>query len=284
MARLEPITGRYTYVKIDGVEYRVYFEENGEGIPLVCQHTAGSDGRQWRHLLNDKEVTSSYRVIAPDLPYHGRSLPPESVEWWKQEYRLYRNFFVNFHVEFNRALGLDKPVYIGFSMGGHLAVDLAIEKPDEYRAIIGGEATLRSPQAEESSWFNHARIDNTFRYATMLGMMAPSSPEKYKRETAFEYSQSAPQVFQGDLYFYFVDHNVSETAKQIDTSRIPLYLISGEYDPAGSPEDTRALANEIRGAKFTEMKGLGHFGMSENYPMLRKYLLPILNEIADGKK
>ena len=83
MARIEPVTGKYVYVEVEGVEYRIYFEENGEGIPLVCQHTAGSDNRQYRHLLNDPEVTSQYRVIAVDLPYHGKSLPPESIEWWK---------------------------------------------------------------------------------------------------------------------------------------------------------------------------------------------------------
>ncbi len=85
MARIEPVTGKYIYVEVQGVEFRVYFEENGKGIPLVCQHTAASDARQWRYLLNDREITSLYRVIAMDLPYHGKSLPPESVEWWKEE-------------------------------------------------------------------------------------------------------------------------------------------------------------------------------------------------------
>ncbi|MBM4297762.1 MAG: alpha/beta hydrolase, partial [Deltaproteobacteria bacterium] len=36
---MEPITGRYVYLNIEGVEYRVYFEEAGSGIPLICQHT-----------------------------------------------------------------------------------------------------------------------------------------------------------------------------------------------------------------------------------------------------
>ncbi len=281
MAKIEPITGRYVYVTVEGVEYRVYFEENGKGIPLVCQHTAGSDGRQWRHLLNDDEITSSYRVIAVDLPYHGKSLPPESVKWWEQEYKLRRKFFTNFHAEFNHALGLDKPVYIGFSMGGHLAVDLAIEKPEEYRAIIGGEACISSPHSTEPYW-DHPRIDNTFRYAAMIGMTSPQSPEKYVRETAFEYSQSAPQVFKGDLFYYFEDHNVANTAKLIDTSKVAMYLITGEYDPSPQPEETEILAKEIKGSKFVELKQLGHFGMSENYQLLRKYLLPILKEIAKG--
>jgi pimeloyl-ACP methyl ester carboxylesterase len=66
------------HVDIDGEMYRIYFEESGEGIPLVCLHTAGSDGRQWRHLLADKELREEFRIIAFDMPWHGKSNPPAS--------------------------------------------------------------------------------------------------------------------------------------------------------------------------------------------------------------
>ena len=82
MARIADVTGRYAYVTVEGVEYRLYFEEAGQGIPLICQHTAGSDGRQYRHLLEDPDITNHFRVIAHDLPYHGKSLPPYGVRWW----------------------------------------------------------------------------------------------------------------------------------------------------------------------------------------------------------
>ena len=57
--KIEPIVGRYVHVDIGGVMHRIYFEENGSGIPLVCLHTAGSDNRQWRHLLCDDELTQA---------------------------------------------------------------------------------------------------------------------------------------------------------------------------------------------------------------------------------
>ena len=44
------IVGRYLYLTVSGVEYRVYYESAGTGVPVLMQHTAGSDGRQWRHL------------------------------------------------------------------------------------------------------------------------------------------------------------------------------------------------------------------------------------------
>ena len=63
MAKFEAAIGRYVWLEIQGVEYRVYFEEAGQGIPLICQHTAGSDGKQWRHFLTDPDLTGRFRVI-----------------------------------------------------------------------------------------------------------------------------------------------------------------------------------------------------------------------------
>ena len=45
-------------------------------MPLLCLHTAGADTRQFRGLINDDEVLRTCRVIAFDLPYHGKSSPP----------------------------------------------------------------------------------------------------------------------------------------------------------------------------------------------------------------
>ena len=51
-AHIEPITGRYLHLDLEGRRNRIYFEEAGAGIPLVCLHTAGSDARQFRAILN----------------------------------------------------------------------------------------------------------------------------------------------------------------------------------------------------------------------------------------
>ena len=67
----EPIRGAYVHLSLGGRPHRVYFEEAGQGIPLVCLHTAGADGRQFRHLLNDAAVTRHFRVLAFDMPWHG---------------------------------------------------------------------------------------------------------------------------------------------------------------------------------------------------------------------
>ena len=109
MARFENAVGRYVFVEHQGVEYRVYFEESGSGIPLLVQHTAGSDGRQFRHLHEDSAITDHYRVIAYDLPYHGKSVPPTGIDWWSTRYKLTRGWFMGFILKFMRTLELETP-------------------------------------------------------------------------------------------------------------------------------------------------------------------------------
>ena len=76
----EDIVGRYLNITSNGFAFRIFYEEAWECVPLICLHTAGTDSRQFRHVLNDPDVTSKCRVIAFDMPYHGRSNPPD--DWW----------------------------------------------------------------------------------------------------------------------------------------------------------------------------------------------------------
>src|SRR5206468_12374476 len=80
----EPVVGRYFSLDVDGDAHRIFVEEAGQGIPLLCLHTAGADSRQYRHVLNDAAITDRFRVIAFDLPYHGRSTPADG--WWLKKY------------------------------------------------------------------------------------------------------------------------------------------------------------------------------------------------------
>lgn len=279
MARFDAAVGRYVYLAIDGVEYRVYFEETGRGIPLLLQHTAGADGRQWRHLLEDVELQRHWRLIAYDLPYHAKSVPPTDVAWWSAEYRLTREFFMNVPVTLARTLELDRPVYMGCSIGGHLAADLACFHPGVFRAAIGLEGALASPAKRDLSYLDHPRIGNGYKASLMYGLTAPDSPEACRRETAWVYSQGAPAVFKGDLHYYTVEHDLTALAARIDTTATALYVLTGEYDWSSTPAMGRALAAAVPGATFRLMPGLGHFPMSEHPARFREYIVPVLDEI-----
>ena len=131
----EPAVGRYLRLDIAGKPHRIYVEQAGEGIPLVCLHTAGSDGRQYRGLLNDAETLARFRVIAFDLPWHGKSSPPAG--WQTGEYKLTSRTYVDTIMAVIDALGLDKPVVMGCSIGGRIVLHLALEHATRFRALIG---------------------------------------------------------------------------------------------------------------------------------------------------
>ena len=75
MVKHHSVVGRYVTIEVDDCEYKVFYLQNGKGIPLICQHTAGCHNHQWRGLLEDEEIIKNYNVIAYDLPRHGKSDP-----------------------------------------------------------------------------------------------------------------------------------------------------------------------------------------------------------------
>ena len=148
---IEPVVGRYLRLDFKGRPHRIYFEEagpgDGRGIPLVCLHTAGADGRQYRALLNDAEITRRFRVLVFDLPWHGKSSPPPGFE--RERYQLTTDLYVDTVMAFCQALKLDKPVVMGCSIGGRAVLHLALRHGGYFRAAIGLQsATHADPGAD----------------------------------------------------------------------------------------------------------------------------------------
>jgi pimeloyl-ACP methyl ester carboxylesterase len=277
-ATIEPVTGRYLHLDLEGRPHRLYFEEAGTGIPLICLHTAGADGRQFRALLNDAAVTTDFRVIAFDMPWHGKSSPPEG--WQREDYQLTTERYTGMILAFAEALGLERPVAMGCSIGGRIVLNLAWAHPERFRALIGLQSAAYVERYYDAGWLNHPEVHGGEACGALAyGLVSPLSPEAHKWETVWHYMQGGPGIFQGDLFFYQVEGDVRDKIKDIDTAKCPLYMLTGEYDYSAAPADSEAAAKLIPGAKLTIMKGLGHFPMSENPEGFRDYLLPVLEEI-----
>jgi pimeloyl-ACP methyl ester carboxylesterase len=279
---IEPIVGRYVHVEIDGEINRIYFEENGTGIPLLCLHTAGSDARQWRHLLTDAEFSRHFRIIAFDLPWHGKSNPPDSQ--YDSEYRLTTAGYTATIRAFCAALALDRPVVMGCSIGGRIVLNLAIDHATEFRALIGLEAADFQQPWYDTAWLNRPDIHGEVCAALVSGLIAPQGPQAARNETLWGYRQGGPGVFKGDLYFYRVDGDLRGRTGGIDVRRCPLYLLTGEYDFSCTPDDTLRTAAGIEGVTATVMQQLGHFPMSENPAQFRRYIAPVLQDIIEQQE
>ncbi len=279
-ACFEPITARYMHLNLLGKPHRLYVEEAGAGIPLLCLHTAGADTRQYRGIMNDPAILERYRVIAFDMPWHGKSSPPAG--WHNADYRLTSNDYVDMILRVCDALELDRPVVMGCSIGGRIVLHLALEHPERFRALIGLQAGAHVDPYYDLEWLHRPDVHGGEVCAGIVsGLVGPESPEADRWETLWHYMQGGPGVFKGDLFFYTKDGDIRARVGEIDTRRCPLYLLSGEYDYSCSPDDTRDLARRIAGTQATIMEGLGHFPMSEDPARFLDHLRPVLREISE---
>lgn len=278
-ARFEPAVGRYLHLTIAGTQHRLYVEEAGDGdVPLLCLHTAGADSRQYRALFNDADLLRRFRLVAFDLPWHGKSSPP--VGWQAAEYRLTSRAYVDTIMALVDTLVLDRPIVIGCSIGGRIVLHLALEHPERFRALIGLESAAHADPYYDLDWLHRPDVHGGEVCGALIsGLIAPTAPPADRWETIWHYMQGGPGVFKGDLYFYTQDGDVRDRVAEIDTAKCPLYLLTGEYDYSCSPDDTRDLARRIRGAEAIIMEGLGHFPVSEDPERFLTYLRPVLNDI-----
>lgn len=270
-----PIQAGYVGVMIEGEAKRLYFETAGEGPTVLCLHTAGADSRQFRYLMEDSELTSKYRFVAFDMPWHGRSDPP--TDWATTTYALTTEGYSRTVFAFMDAMQIEKPILMGCSMGGAIAIYLASTAGEKFTAVFGLEGGLGNA-GRFVPWTNDQQIDHShFLTSWVGGLIAPSSPSGPRNLTLWGYAQSGPGVYQGDTNFYSRD--LPEKAKGLGPARCPLWIFSGEYDYSATTEMSQA-AIDLVGGELVVMKGAGHFPMAEDPKVFKSFLEPVLSSVA----
>jgi pimeloyl-ACP methyl ester carboxylesterase len=273
----ENIRAGYVWIEYEGRPCRIYYEEAGAGRDLLCLHTAGSDSRQFYKLLNDAGLGAEWRMVAFDLPWHGKSLPPEGAPIGAWDLTTER--YVAAIEAVIGALGLQRPVLLGSSMAGQICLEMALRWGERLGGVIACEASERIV-GREVPWTRHPHVnESTFVPEWVHGLMAPQSPPERAREVWWEYSQGGYGVFWGDIRFYGREWDARERVGRIDTKKCPVLMLTGEYDYSCTPEISRATAAKISGAQFEVMRGMGHFPMAENPELFLEYLRPALAKL-----
>jgi pimeloyl-ACP methyl ester carboxylesterase len=273
---IEAICGRYMTIDIAGRSQRLYFEEAGQGRPVLCLHTAGADTRQWRHILNDVEFTKAHRFIAFDMPWHGKSIPPEGFE--TEEYLLTTETYIATVLAIADALGLEKPILAGCSMGGRIALQIAALHPGRFSGFVAIEASDFQPAWYDIDWFHRPDVHGGEMGAALVSAnIAPHAPVSERWNTLWMFMQSGPSVFRGDLSFYTRDESLVTNIGLVDPTISPVHILCGEYDLTCTPEDARRTHRAIAGSTLEIMTELGHFPMSENPKRFRPYFARALN-------
>lgn len=125
--------------------HEIHLAETGSGDPVVFLHGSGpgaSGASNFRGNI-DAFVDAGYRVILPDLIGYGASSKPEGID-----YTL--DLFVDTVRDALRQHGIDRAAFVGNSLGGGIAIQLALNEAEFVSSMV-----LMAPGcvAEQASYF-----------------------------------------------------------------------------------------------------------------------------------
>ncbi len=251
MATPEDIRGNY--VKVKGT--RTFYDDIGEGQPIVCVHTAGASSLEYQHIL-PLFAEQGFHAYALDLPGHSRSYP---VKW--QQHRT-----IHEHAEFVHAfiktLRLRNPVLIGCSIGGDITLDYAAHHWRELAAGVPMEGLGRSPTFPLPSSMVHPAWAPGWQ-----DMMERAAIESLNRKCSAEQIEelrwqhrNAQVSAVGDLEGW-AQHDVLDKLKNVGC---PMLVIRGEDDFWLPRELAEETAKAIKGAEIRHLRNIGHYPMFED--------------------
>lgn len=114
-----------------GGQVVAYRESAGSGRPVMFVHGNSSSSKTWRALL-DGDFGRRYRCVAVDLPGHGES--PAAADPGVYSMPGYASLVAGAAA----ALGLERAVYVGWSLGGHIVIEAASALPDPAGILVFG--------------------------------------------------------------------------------------------------------------------------------------------------
>ena len=123
---------------IENQHHQIYYEDVGEGPPVLLGHSFFCSGEMWRDQV--PALAESYRVINLDYRGHGRSSP------LREDLDVYD--LVEDSVALLEHLGIEQAIWAGLSVGGMTAMRAALRYPERVRALV----LLDTDADGERSW------------------------------------------------------------------------------------------------------------------------------------
>jgi pimeloyl-ACP methyl ester carboxylesterase len=257
------IVGRYAEVR----DTLVYYESCGDGVPMICIHSAGTSSRLYRHTLPTL-APDGLQLVAPDLPGHGKSMP---IDWTPIDDL---HDFAEWVLELAGVLGLERPVVMGCSIGGNIAIDLAVNRSDDIRAAIAFEGAAYTPTFPGSGTLQEP---HTVSWESVADAVAPTvirpdaTPDQLK-EIAWLHTAGSQRSFANDL----VGWDKQDLRDRLGEVRAPTMIGLGLGDWF-LPEDLVAPTVEgIEGATYVRWENLGHWPMWEDPDTVNEAILDFL--------
>jgi pimeloyl-ACP methyl ester carboxylesterase len=290
---------RSSFIQVGGL--RVHHMHGGRGTPVVFVHGLGSSGyMEWRRNL---EATAlRHRVYAPDLPGYGRTDKP------RVRYTI--PYFARFIERYMEERGLRSAAVVGTSLGGRIALEVALEQPQLVRKLVlVNTLGLGRPQVRVTQMayglVSLPRVGEAVMRFTRDALTW--APRKMIRRVAGRYSgvsvdleQTLDDRYLDDLReMYAADgfHNAylstvrslinpralfgghHDVTRRLNELRIPVQLIWGAADPLFPLAHAERAQSLIGQAALAVIDGAGHTPQTEQPEEFNR----VLHRFLDSK-
>jgi pimeloyl-ACP methyl ester carboxylesterase len=231
---LAPPIGRF--IEVDGA--RLHYLDRGTGPVVVLVHGLGGNLRNFYGVVD--KLAAACRVVAVDRPGCGYSTVSGGHPTLSAQATIIARFL--------RRLDLDRPLLVGHSLGGALALALALDHPDCVRALvlistlsqvervppaIFKSLDIRSPALRWLiAWTLMAPLGKLAQPATLKAVFAPELvPKSFAVESGAALGLRPDCFIAASKDMMTVGHDLAIVAPRYPSLAIPVDVIFGRQDP-----------------------------------------------------
>ena len=237
----------------------LFFRRYGEGPPLVILHGLFGSGGNW-HTLSSKRFGAHFTTYAVDLPNHGSSPHADSFDYPSMASEV---------AGFLRDRDIAPASILGHSMGGKVAMFLAIEQPDLVDRLIVADMSPRSADAGHEHIIRalqsvnleavESRSDADDALATKIG----SKPVRQFLLTNLRRRDDGSYEWQMNLDVIARDYPNTLAPTPDGTFDGPTLFIRGTESGYIGADDEQAIFGRFPNATIVDIQGAGHWVHAE---------------------